>query len=251
MIYGYSSNGASGSATVTAAGYDADNSVALDRGTTWKGVGTSAQRLILHTGAAIAPTALAIAGGNYSVWGTTVLQHSTDGSSWTTLDTLLGLGSLTDSVQDYYWKISSPTSKSWWCLYWSAPSAAPEVALFYLGTLATMIENYSFPTEERDVYNVDIQQTEGKVIVGEQTARYLMLWVLGWTPTISTVRDQVRAIIQSEGGPLRPFWFVPVDESTSNDYGRAYLVRYQTSTFAIRREFTGIYEFVVTLLEEV
>lgn len=253
--YGNLSGTGTASADYTAAGYDAANVVALDRGTTWLSSGTADQRLIVNCGAAITPTFLGLAGGNWSGWGTVTLQYSSTGlaGSWTTQQTLAGLGSRTDSVEDYYEKVTSAPARQYWCLHWSASSSAPEVALFYLGTLATLIENYGFPGDERDVYNVDVQQSEGKVIMAEQVARRLAAWVLGWSPTLSTVRDQVRTIIQSEGGPKRPFWFVPVDESTSNDYGRAYLVRYQNPSFAMKRPLstTEIYDFVVPLLEEV
>jgi hypothetical protein len=61
----------------------------------------------------------------------------------------------------------------------------------------------------------------------------------------------VTAILRGEGGPKRPFFFVPVDEATSNDYGRAYLVRYQGNVDETARPFYGIYTFTVPLLEEV
>ena len=252
--YAYLSSTATASATLTASGYAASNAVALDRGTTWKSSGTTAsQQLILNMGAAITPTFFAVAGGNYSGWGTTLLRYSSTGlaASWTTINTLAGLGSLTDSTQDYYEKVTSAPSRQYWCLEWSAPSAAPEVAIFYLGTLATLTENYAFPETQEDVYNVDIQQSEGKVIVAEQTARLLTRWPLLWDVVSSTTKGTLQTIVQSEGGPKRPFWFVPIDESTSNDYGRAYFIRYQNPSMAFKRAFTGIYEVAVPLLEEV
>lgn len=249
FLYGYSSSGATMSATVTGAGYDAANAVALDRGTTWKGSGTSAQRLIMHTGSAISPSGLGISAGNYSVWGTTVLQHSTDGVTWTTYATLTVSG-LTDSVQDYFDTLT-PISKSWWCLYWAAPSAAPEVGIFYLGTLTTIADNYVHPFDESDVYGVDVQTSEGRVIVAEQVARRRNRFLLDFGNTTTAVRDSVRTIIQSEGGPLRPFYFVPIDESGSSTEGRAYFVRYEPAAFGMRRIFTNVHEFSLPLLEEV
>ncbi len=251
--YGYLSGSATGSADSTASGYDAANAVALDRGTTWLSGGTSDQRLILNCGSAVTPTFLGIAGGNWSVWGTVTFQYSTTGlaGSWTTQQTLSGLGARTDSIEDYYEKVTAAPSKQFWCLHWSAPSAAPEVACFYLGTLATLTENYAFPAEEQDVFNVDTQTTEGKVVMAEETARRLARWPLLWDVVTSTTRDTLRTIVRSEGGPKRPFWFAPVDESTSNDYGLAYLVRYEPSILSMKRPYTGIYEVALPLLEEV
>ena len=249
--YGYLTDGATASATVTASGYSASNAVVLDRSTSWKGTGTSAQRLMLNTPSAITPTFLGICGGNYSVWGTTVLQRSDDGVTWTNYLTLTGHASRTDTVQDYFEDLTAAPTKSWWCLYWAAPTAAPEVAVFYLGTVAILTDNYSFPVKEMDVYNVDVQSTEGRILQREQVARRLVRWVLTWTVISSTLKETIRTIIQSEGGNLRPFWFVPADETTSNTYGRAYLVGYEPPAFGIDRAFTEIYEVVLPLLEEV
>ncbi len=239
-----------GSGTATAATYDPQNVTALDRDTTWLAGSTTTPRLILHTGAAITPQALAIAAGNYSVWGTTKLQHSTDGVTWTDFLTLASLPSV-DTIQDYFAELTAAPSKSWWALYWAAPSAAPEVAIFYLATLATVAESYNYPTEEQDVFNVDLQVAENRGIVGEEVARYIVRFLWDWAETTSTTKELIRTIIRACGGPKTPLFIVPVDESGSSTAGRCYLVRYQTTVLALKRLFVDPFDLSAAFLEEV
>lgn len=256
FLYGYMTEG--GVATVqasgsTASGYDPQNAVALDRVTSWKaGDTTAGQRLAIHCSSAITPTGLGICGGNWSQWGTVLLRYSDDGSSWSTLGSALGSLPSTDSTQDYYSTVSGASAHAWWGLEWSGPSAAPEVACFYLGTLTTLTESYHFPDEASDVYGVNLEQSEGRVIVSEEVARQRARFKLDFNVTASsTVRNEVRTILASEGGPLRPFYFVPIDESGSSTAGQAYLVRYEPLAFGWRRLHVNPYEFSVPLLEEV
>lgn len=253
LLYGYASSGATMTADYTATGYAAENAVALDRGTSWKSSGTADQRLILHAGSSITPTGLAVSAGNYSGWGTTTLEYSTTGlaGSWTSQTTLTGIGSRTDSIEDYYIKLTGAPAKPYWALHWAAPSAAPEVAVFYLGTLTTLADNYDFPSEGSDVFGVDVQTSEGQVVVTERVARYRERFLLKFGVTTLSMRDTVRTILKTENGPLRPFYFAPIDESTTNDYGRAYLVRFEPMAFGWRRLYSDPTEFSVPLLEEV
>lgn len=249
--YGYSSEGATGSATLTASGYSATNVVDLARGTTWLSSGTTAsQKLILDLGSAKTPTFLGLANCNWSVWGTTKLRHSPDGATWTDFLTLSGLPSV-DSVQDWAAILTAAPSRQWWCLEWAAPSAAPEVGVFYLGTAVTLTKNPSYPTIDEDVYGVARESSEGGVVVAEELHRRLARFDLVWDPCDSTERDEILTVIRSEGGPLRPFWMIPIDESGSSSSGRAYLVRYAPTTQAVRRRFLNTYSLGLPLLEEV
>ena len=118
----------------------------------------------------------------------------------------LSVGSLTDYTQDFYMTVSS-ISRRYWKLAWASTTAAPELSVFYLGTLATLGTNYEFPFEGSDVYGVDVQQSEGRILTAEQVARRRERFPLEFMSLTSTDADAMRAIIQSEGGPLRPFFF--------------------------------------------
>lgn len=247
---GYLSDLAAASAVSTASGYDPKNAVSLARGTTWKAGGTSGERLILNTGSAIAPTFLGIANANWSAWGTTKLQHSTDGSTWVDFLTLSSLPSV-DALHDYFSKLTAAPSRSWWALYWASPSAAPEVGVFYLGTYTELTKNPAYGAVREPIFNVARRASEGRVIVAEKTARILTRFILSWPTNTAAESDQIENLILGEDGPLRPFWYVPIDESGSSTAGRAYLVRYEPLTLAIRRRFQSRYELGLTLLEEV
>lgn len=254
LIYGYLSDGATATADSTASGdYDPSNAVALERATLWRAGGTGTQRLLLHAGSAIAPSGLAICGGNYSAWGTTKLEYSDTGlaGSWTTQLTLSGLGSLSDSAQDYFAKLTSAPSKAWWSLLWSAPSAAPELSVFYLGTLVTLAEAQTYPIKDGPVFGVNMKESEGRIVNAEQVARTRMRFNPMFEQCGVTLEAQILALLMSEGGPLRPYFWVPMDESGSNDYGRAYLVRYQGMEFIPERIFADPWNTALPMLEEV
>lgn len=252
LLYGYASSGATASADTTASGYDAANAVEIERATGWKASGTSAGRLILHAGSAITPTGLGICGGNYSAWGTVTLQHSTDGSSWTTFATLSSLPSV-DSSQDYYLDFVAagltPVAKAWWALRWAAPSAAPELSVFYLGTLVTLLDSPDLPYNEGPVYGINLKESEGRIVNSERVARRRMRFNPTWD-VLSAVKDQLLTLTDSEDGPHRPFFWVPMDESGSSTAGRAYLVRYQPLELPIQRLY-GHYVLALPMLEEV
>lgn len=247
--YGYLSENAAATADSTASGYDPLDAVALERAIGWKSGGTSSQRLKFHMASAITPTFLGIAAGNYSAWGTVNLQHSSDGSAWTTIGLALSNFPSTDSSQDYFSEIAAAPSRAWWALQWTGPSAAPEVGVFYLGTKVELAANDDVPGTEIDVYGVDERDTAGGIKRRNQVHRRLRRDVLAFGQN-STFRDSVRDVIRGEGGPLRPFWYVPLDESTSNTSGRAYLVGYEAPTLEVKRRFSK-YGFTVPLLEEV
>ena len=249
--YGYASEIATASATTTAAGnYAAENAIALARGDTWKASGTSAGRLILDFGSPVTPTFLGLANCNWSGWGTTKLQHSPDGAAWTDFLTLSGLPSV-DSVQDWAAILAAAPAKQFWCLYWAAPSAAPEVGVFYLGTALTLTKNPSYPMTREFVFNVARDRSEGAVVQAEQTARTLTRFDMVWSTLTATLRDEIETVVLAVDGPLEPFWLIPIDESGSSTSGRAYLGRHEAFSIAARRRYIDTYEIGFSFLEEV
>lgn len=250
ILYGYASSdmAATVSPAGTASGYDPANVVALERATGWKASDTTSRRLILHAGAAIQPSGLGICGGNYSVWGTTNLQYSSDGSSWTTQVALSSLPSV-DYLQDYFATLTAAPSRAWWALQWTAPSAAPDLAVFYLGTLVTLSDSPDLPYDEGPLYGVNLKMSEGQINNAERVARRRMKFLPTWD-VLSAVKDQLLTLTDSEDGPYRPFFWVPMDESGSSTQGRAYLVRYQAGENLIRRLY-GHYKLGLPMVEEV
>lgn len=248
----YLSEGASASANGTAAGYAAANAVALDRGSTWKADGTSSEWLALDLGSAKTPTFLGIANANFTKWTSAKLQHSSDGSAWTDfLDPLPSLPAV-DSTQDYWVTLTAAPSRQHWRIFFTTVTAAPELALFYLGTQTLLSKNPAYgEAVEEDVFNVAREKSEGEVLVAEETARRLARFDYVWPTQTAAERDEIRDFIRIEGGPLRPFFFVPIDESGSSTAGRAYLVRYEPLSLAVRRKFHARYSMGFSLLEEV
>jgi hypothetical protein len=250
LIGGYQSKNAVATATATAAGYDPQNAVGLKRGSRWKGVGTSAQRLIIHTTAAIAPTALAIAAGNYSQWGTTKLQHGTDATTWTDFLTLSSLPSV-DTLRDYYAALTSAPSKEWWALYWAAPSAAPEVGIFYLGAHTVLTYNPDIGMPNRYRFGVQSSDADDGSVVAETWARRRLGLDMKWSVVETAAKNQLGDFLDGEGGSARPFWFVPRDDAAAVAAGRAYLVRKQGVEFEHDEIFTDLWDMNLSILEEV
>lgn len=250
LLGGYMTKNATATADFTAAGYFASNAVNLERNVTWKSSGTGAAQLLkLNTTASITPTGLGIANGNYSKWGTTKLRHSTDGSSWTDFLTLSGFPA--DGL-DYYTKLTGAPSKAWWALQFGSPSAAPEVGIFYLGELTTLLRNPSYPMQTYDVWTSELDDSEGLITVAEDLAsRDLIAADLTWRKTPQSVVTQIRTFMQGERGNRRPFFYVPIDEAGSNDYGRAYVVRARAKRLAANRLHTDPSEIGFTVEEQV
>ncbi len=250
LLGGYLTKDAVATADTTVTGYDAKNAVVLDRNTTWKATNTSAVRLKYHTAAFITPTGLGIAMSNWSAYGTCKLQHSTDGASWTDFFTLTGLPP-TDYDNDYFAKLTSAPSKEWWALYWAAPSAAPEVGLFYLGALTELARNDTYPRDEIDNWNTDLDKSEGGILVAEDTSRDTFSVDMNWKHSLPAERDTFRAFLATERGPRRPFFFALQDETGSTDAGRAYLMRARAPQLVSTRRAIRTWGYGVRLDEEV
>jgi hypothetical protein len=240
----YLSDGATASSsTGSAAGYDPQAVVELERATGWKAPSTAAVRLILDLGSAKSPTGVGIVGGNYSAWGTTNLQHSPDGTTWTTSEALTGFPA--DGL-DYFADVAS-ISRRYWCLHWAAPSAAPEVDVFYLGTLTELPENPLLGAPGEDEDNVLEEKTTSGSINSEEFGRMVETLGLSWRLTAANFAT-VRALFRAERR-ARPFFWVPRDDSGSGASGQAYLVR-QSSRFRWEEVYTGLFECATTLREE-
>lgn len=248
---GYLGGYATPSATSTASGYAAANTATLARGTTWKAGASGAQKLIFDLGTTFTPTFLGIANANWSAFGANArLQYSSDGSSWTTQYTFASLPS-TDYLEDYFAILAAAPARRYWALDFPSSTAAVEVGVFYLGYQTTLSKNPNYGATEEDVYNVEMDRSEGRVVVSDKAARRLTRFEMAWERGTSSMRDEIRSLIRGEEGPLRPFWFVPIDESGSSQAGRAYLGRYVPLSFPVRRKFLDRYEYGLSFLEEV
>ena len=242
LLGGYLNQGSVAAAGSTATGYAASNSVVLDRKSSWKATNSSAVRLYHQPPAAITPTGMGIALSNFTKYGTCKLQHSTDGSSWTDFYTLASLPT-SDYDVDYYVDFVAagltPVSKPYWGLNWSGPSAAPEVGLFYLGTLTQLSRNDSYPGRYADVFTTELDKSESLGTVAEDVLdRDLYRVRPNWKTTTPATKDELRNFLRGERGPRRPFFYVPQDESGNSSAGRAYLMRFTPPEFGFSR--TGV-----------
>ena len=253
IVLGYGSlqGAASATATSTAAGYQPANPTTLARGTTWKAGASGDQSLVYEFGSAITPTFLGVANANWSKFGAGArLRHSNDGVSWTNYYTLASLPS-TDFLEDFFAILTAAPARPWWSLQFPASSAAVEIGIFYLGYQLTLAKNPSYGAIEEDVYNVELDRSEGRVVVADRAARRLSRFEMAWERGKVTDRDEVRTILRGEDGPRRPFWFVPIDESGSSTAGRGYIGRMVPLSFPVRRKFFDRYEYGLNFLEEV
>ncbi len=246
LVGAYKSELATATASSTAAGFDAQNVVALDRPTKWKANVTTASWVKLDLGSTKAVDTVCLANHNGNLWTTALLEWSNDGSTgWTTAATLSGLAANTD----YFATFASQT-KQFWRVSTASASSAMEIGCFYLGTLTTLTKNPSYPGEDSDTYNVERARATSGTIVAEKYGRRLKKFDFIWRyPTLAVV-NEVRNFLRVEDGPLRPFWYIPPDESGASTNGEAFMVRFDPLAFEVTRHFLNTYEFGVTFREE-
>jgi hypothetical protein len=246
LIGSYLSDLATATASSTAAGYDVKNAVILDRSSVWKAGGTSSVTLTLDLGSAVSVSAACIANHNGSGWTTPKLRRSSDNVTYTDVAALTSI----TTGEDYYTTFGA-ISYRYWRIEIASASAAPQVGIFYLGTATTLTDNPWIGQGNADVYNVERASAQSGAIVAEQWGRRLIQTKMEWGIATTAAKDQLRDFLRTEGGPLRPFWYVPREDATTPTYGRAYLVRMQDGSFQTQEVFGGLHSMGVTLLEEV
>lgn len=245
LIGAYLSELCSATATDTASGYAASNVVTLDRNLLWRANSTGTIDLVLDLGAAKSVSAVCIANHNGNLWSGAVLQRSPDNSTWTTVCTLSGL----TAGQDYFQKFAAQ-SYQFWRIRTTGSSAPMQVGIFYLGTPTVLTYNPWTGWEDADQFNVERATAQSGAIVAEQWGRRLLAASMSWGLVETTARDQLRDFLRVEGGPLRPWWYAPRDDSADSVYGRAYLVRLIEVRFAAKENVSGYFEMSLSFLEE-
>lgn len=247
LIGSYKSDLAATSATSTASGYDADNVVVLDRNSLWVAGGTGTIDLILDLGSPKAVDTVCLANHNGSGWSGTTVAHSADNVTYTTAITPSGL----TTGSDYYGSFSSQT-KQYWRLRTTSATSAMQVGIFYLGLSTILTENPDIGMVTEDVYNVERATSQSGAIVAEQWGRRVLRTNLDFASGVTTAaKDELRDFLRTEGGSLRPFWYVPYEASSTPTEGRAYLVRLVPNSFRTVEIFTGLWGMAAELLEEV
>lgn len=248
LIGSFLSDLASASATSTASGYDAANVVGLDRTSVWIAGGTGAINLTLDLGAAKTVSALCIANHNGHLWSGGTLHASTDnfGASDVTVATFSGMA----SGEDYYHTFSG-VSYQYWRIVTSGSTSAMQVGIFYLGTPTTLTYNPWVGQDSEDVYNVERSTAQSGAIVAEQWGRRVIRTAMRWDVVETAAKDQLRDFLRTEGGPLRPFWYVPRVDASSPVSGRAYIVRQEEGGFKTQEIFGGLWSMGLSIREEV
>lgn len=246
LVGSYLSDLASVTATSTASGYDADNVVVLDRTSKWVAGGTGTIDLRLDLGSAQAVTAVCIANHNGHLWTGGVLQRSSDDVTYTTVVTFSGLA----DGEDYYHTFGSQTYR-YWRIRTTGSTSAMQVGIFYLGLETELTYNPWIGQESEDVYNVERATAQSGAIVAEQWGRRLLRTAMRWDVVETAAKDQLRTFLRTEGGPLRPFWYIPRADSSSPVSGQAFLVRMEEGSFSTTEIFTGLWRMALTVREEV
>lgn len=246
LIGGFLSDLASTSASSTASGYDSDNVVMLDRTSLWKASASGAASITLDLGSAKTVSAIGLANHNGGAWTGGKLERSSDNSNWTTVVSFTSMV----TGEDYFHTFTG-ASYQYWKVSVTGSTAAMQIGVFYLGTPITLTYNPWVGQSTEDVYNVETATAQSGQTVTEEWGRRLLRTSMAWDVVETTAKDQVRDFLRTEGGPLRPFWYVPRDDSTSNVYGRAYLVRAVDGTFKASEIFGGLWSMSVTVQEVV
>lgn len=248
LIGSYLSDLATATASSTAAGYDPANAVVLDRSSLWVAGGTTSVTLTLNLGASQSVSAIGIANHNGSGWTTVTIRKSTDNfaANDVLVETLTGMVTGED-----YFKTFAAASSQYWRLSIASATAAPQVGIFYLGTPTTLTYNPWIGQDHDDAYNVEKATAQSGAIVAEQWGRRVIESAMRWDVVETAAKDQLRDFLRAEGGPLRPFWYVPRDDSGSGTSGRAYLVRMTDPRFRHQEIFGGLWSMSLALREEV
>lgn len=246
LIGGYKSELASATASATASGYDVDNVVTLDRTAVWVGVGTSGGSVVLDLGSAKAVSGFGLANHNAQTWTGGILQRSPDNAVWTTVATLSGAA----ADQDYYQTFSSATYQ-YWKLLCTSSTAAMQVGVFYLGTATTLTYNPDLNPTGEDVYQIERAKSQSGVVIAEQWGRRICRFDMDWSIHETAAFTETRDFLRTEGGPLRPFFYVPRADSSSPTSGQAFLVRLLDGSFRHKEVIAGYWNWGVSLLEEV
>ena len=248
LIGGYDSDLATAtSSSGTASGYDVTNVVTLDRSSLWVSSVTTSIVLHLDFGSAKTINCFALANHNGGGWTTALLQTSPDNSAWTTKVTLSGM----TSGYDWYGEFDPAVSVQYVRLTIASATAAPQVGIFYAGDRTTLTYNPWIGFDSDDVYNVEKKAAQSGAVVAEQWGRQLTRYGMRWEVVETTAKDQLRDFLRTEGGPLRPFFYVPREDSTTTTQGRAYVVRMVDESFRAKEIFGGLWAMSVDLQEEV
>lgn len=246
LIGGYDSDLATATATGTATGYDVDNVVTLDRSSVWVSSGTGAQTLHLDFGSAKTIGAMAIANHNAETWTGGVFQTSPDNAAWTTRVTFSGVV----ADQDWYGTFT-PLSVQYVRISITSATEAPQVGIFYCGDATTLTYNPWIGFDSDDVFHVERKEAQSGAIVAEQWGRQVTRYGARWEVVETAAKDQLRDFLRTEGGPLRPFFYVPREDSTTTTQGRCYLVRMVEDSFKAKEIYGGLWSMAVDLQEEV
>ena len=249
LVGSFLSDLATATATSTAAGYDVDNVVGLDRTAVWIAGGTGAINLTLDLGSAETVSAVCIANHNGHLWTGGALHASTDnfGASDVTVATFSGMA----SGEDYYHVFSGVSYRYWRIVTTGSSPSAMQVGIFYLGLSTELTLNPWIGAESEDVYNVERATAQSGAIVAEQWGRRLIRESMRWDVVATAVKDQLRDFLRIEGGSLRPFWYIPRADSSSPVSGRAYLVRMELGGFKVQEIFSGLWSMALAFREEV
>lgn len=251
LIGGYLSDLASATASSTASGYDPANAVTLDRSSLWVAGGTSSVTLTFDCGATVSNVSgFGIANHNGSAWSTITIRGSTDNfaASDVSLKTISGIV----SGQDYYAEVTPTSAYRYFRLAISSATSAPQVGIFYVGTTETLTYNPWVGMPDGPKWHVEKKQAQSGAVVAEQWGRAVKVIRMKWGSVETAAKDELVNFLDEEGGPLRPFFYVPREDSTTTTQGRAYLVRMVDETWREPEEiFGGLWFMSVDLQEEV
>lgn len=232
----------------------------------WVSAASGAQTLTVDFGGNAGINAVAFANTNRNVgqWGTTKLQKSSNGTSWTDVVTIAPGGSVADD-EDYFASFSTDM-KRYWRLDFGSPTAPPQIGVWCLGRIFA----YQDPDRDGMEYEWDYGLRE---IIGEsgskfveKTRRRIVRFRMLRTgldrynngPNYSKFQDfmtihesQATGTLNLAFGSFMPFFFCPRPDGvyTFADQGRAYYVRFQ-SIVSAKERFIDRFEQTIVLEED-
>ncbi|MFQ5792339.1 MAG: hypothetical protein ACE5JI_17865 [Acidobacteriota bacterium] len=251
FIYGHLTERKTVTGSSEATGFPAENAVDLDRSSVWKGDTTGTDSIKVDLGSAKAVSGVGIANHNLKTLidgGATIELHKSS-DNFVANDVLVFLVVPT-SDNDYYGTFASTTERYWRLQATNGAGTAMQIGEFYLGTNQELTQNPEVGMDDEIVSHNLLSRSFGGVSVIRQLGRQTRRFAMTWTALNATERDEIKIVVTTQLGSLKPFFYAPRSDTSTSPQGEGFFVRFESNSFRVKERFTGVFSLTATLVEE-